>query len=225
MNEQHTDKEINMTDMTMVMGANATGKSTRFKVFVDALVEKYGGYDDYSYTFFDTKKDETRTVDIGRLFPNGYLVLGSEANNQAGWVCLDKAILSTQDMRTNFYKHVINKDHTVKHVFAEGYFNTMSPRSRPNFLRETGFNSIDCFFLYYEQPEDYLSRTNSRAGKERGMDWAIASAGWKDNLGFGRAYIKTLRDEHDPSDDKRVFRLNNDSPKDYFVEKYLGKIR
>lgn len=211
-----------MTNMTMIMGANATGKSTRFRTLVDALVEQFGDYIEYDYTFLDTKKGKERTVVIGRLFPNGYLALGSEAKNEAGWVCLDKAILSTQDMRTKFYKHVINKDYRVKHVFAEGYFNTMSPRSRPLFLRETGFDKIDCYFSFYEDVSEYLLRTNTRSGKERGLDWANASAGWKDNCGFQRAFDKTYRDEHDPTDGRRVFRMANDAPKDYFVDIYLN---
>jgi len=208
-----------MTDITFIMGANATGKSTRMKALVDFLGSSYR---DYEYTFFDTKKDKTRTINIGRFYPDtGFLILGSEAKNHAGWVCLDKADLSTQDMRTDFYKHVINNDKQVKRIFVEGYFNTVSPRSRPNFLKQTGFNRIDCFYMFYDTPEDYLARTSARAGHDKDLDWAVNSAGWKDNLGFSRAYDKCMNsNEYEPNNGKNVERIDNDASREFLVERY-----
>ena len=210
-----------MTNITFLMGANATGKSTRFRTFVDSLGETY---EDYEYTFIDTKKGQSkeRTVIIGRFYANGYLVLGSEAKNDAGWVCLDKAVLSKQDTRTDFYKYVMANDERVKHIFVEGYFNTTSPRSRPAFLRETGFNKIDCYFMFYDTVEDFIERTESRSGstwESKGKD-PYTSAGWKDNEGFKRAFAKCYDADHNPSDGRRVIRLPNDAPRDYFVEQY-----
>ena len=205
--------------MTIVIGANAVGKSTRFRTFVDALGTSY---EDYQYTFFDTKKDVERTVTIGRLFPNGYLVMGEEAKNHAGWVCLDKAYLSTQDLRTDFYKWVIANDSRVKHIFAEGYFNTNSPRSRPNFLRETGFDQIDCWFMFYDTVEQFIERTESRSGstwESKGKD-PHTCAGWKDNGGFARGYATAMANDNHPSDGRRVLRMRIDAPKDFLVEQY-----
>jgi len=208
-----------MVDITFLMGANATGKSTRMKSLVDSLGEDY---EDYEYTFIDDKKSELKTVIVGRLYSNGFLVMGSEAKNAAGWVCLDKAILSKQDTRTTFYKWVMKNDDRVKRIFVEGYFNTMSPRSRPTFLRETGFNDIDCFFMFYDTVEDFIERTERRSGstwEEKGKD-ARTSAGWKDNLGFMRAFDKSLKEDNNPSDGRKVMRLPIDAPIDYFVRKY-----
>jgi hypothetical protein len=203
------------------MGANATGKSTRMRAFVDHLGEEY---EEYEYTFLDTKKGvaKERTVILGRLYDNGYLVLGSEAKNDAGWVCLDKAVLSKQDTRTDFYKHVMVNDDRVLHIFVEGYFNTMSPRSRPAFLRETGFDNIDCFFMFYDTVEEFIDRTESRSGatwESKGKD-PYTCAGWKDNEGFKRAFAKCHDDDHNPSDGRRVIRLPIDASKDYFVRRY-----
>lgn len=208
-------------DIVFIMGANATGKSTRMRALVDHLGEDY---EDYEYTFLDSKKGQAteRTVIIGRLYSNGYLVLGSEAKNDAGWVCLDKAVLSKQDTRTDFYKHVMDTDPRVKRIFVEGYFNTMSPRSRPAFLRQTGFNNIDCFFMFYDTVEEFIDRTESRSGstwEEKDKD-PYTSAGWKDNEGFKRAFAKCQIDDHNPADGKNVIRLDKDAPIDYFVRKY-----
>ena len=208
-----------MTNITFLMGANATGKSTRMKALVDHMGEEY---ETYPYTFFDTKKDKNRTVDLGRLYPNGYLVLGSESKNQAGWVCLDKAVLSTQDMRTDFYKWVMDNDPRVRHIFVEGYFNTTSPRSRPNFLRKTGFDQIDCFFMFYDNEQEFIDRTEARSGttwESKGKD-PYTSAGWKDNIAFTRAYAKAMEDDNNPTDGRRVLRMPIDAPKGYLVELY-----
>ena len=207
-----------MTNITFLMGANATGKSTRFKTFVDHLGDEY---QTFPYTFFDDKKGENRTVDMGRLYNNGYLILGSETK-KGGWVCLDKAVLSKQDMRTDFYKWVIDNDPRVLHIFVEGYFNTMSPRSRPAFLRETGFDTISCFFAFYDTVEEFIDRTEARSGstwESKGKD-PYTCAGWKDNEGFKRAFAKCYDDDHNPIDGRRVIRMAVDAPKDYLVELY-----
>lgn len=210
-----------MTDIVFLMGANATGKSTRMKALVDNLGEDY---EDYEYTFIDTKKGQAKekTVNIGRLYRNGYLVLGSEAKNESGWVCLDKAVLSKQDTRTDFYMHVMDTDPRVSKIFVEGFFNTMSPRSRPDFLRKTGFNNIDCFFLFYDTVEEFIDRTESRSGstwESKGKD-PYTCAGWKDNEGFKRAFKKCYEADHNPSDGRRVIRLPIDAPEDYLVDLY-----
>ena len=205
-------------NITFLMGANATGKGTRFRTLADHLGDSY---ETYPYTFYDHKKDKERTADMGRLYANGYLVLGSETKT-GGWVCLDKAILSTQDMRTAFYKHVIATDPRVKHIFVEGYFNTMSPRSRPAFLRETGFDKIDCFFMFYDTVEQFIERTEARSGstwESKGKD-PYTCAGWTDNKAFTRAYTKCYEDDHNPADGRRVIRLDINAPEDFLVRYY-----
>lgn len=199
-------------DITLLVGANATGKSTRLKTLVDLLTNLSDQPTiDYEYTFFDTKKDKTRTVVIGRLFPDGTLILGSEAKNDAGWVCLDKAILSTQDMRTDFYKWVMENDTRVKHIVAEGYFNCTSPKMRPEYLRKTGFETINCLFMYYDTVEQFHKRTTERSGSGRDMEWAQNCAGWKDNSSFKRSHEKSL--EQDLDYRQNVIRLDIDAPR------------
>ena len=208
-----------MVNITFIMGANATGKSTRMKAFVDHLGQEF---EPFMYTFFDDKKGKNRTVDMGRLYANGYLVLGSESKNEAGWVCLDKAVLSKQDMRTDFYKWVIDNDPRVLHIFVEGYFNTMSPRSRPTFLRQTGFNQINCFFLFYDNEEEFIERTEARSGStwaSKGKD-PYTCAGWKDNQGFMRAFKKCYDDDHDPSNGQVVARMPINAPRDSLIKMY-----
>jgi len=204
-------------DITLLVGANATGKSTRLKTFVDdtsRLLDTDGI--DYEYTFFDTKKDKTRTVVLGKLFPNGILILGSEAKNHAGWVCLDKAILSTQDMRTDFYKYTMTNDTRVKHIVAEGYFNCTSPKMRPEYLRKTGFETINCAFMYYDNVKEFFDRTQERSGHDRDMEWAENCAGWKDNSSFRRSHEKSL--EQDRDDKQRVIRLDINAPRNALFE-------
>ena len=204
-------------DITLLVGANATGKSTRLKTFIDITTDLLGTSGiDYEYTFFDTKKDKTRTVVIGRLFPNGVLVLGSEAKNHAGWVCLDKAILSTQDMRTEFYQWVMENDSFVEHIVAEGYFNCTSPKMRPEYLRKTGFETINCAFMFYDNVQEFFDRTRERSGHNHDMEWAENCAGWKDNTSFRRSYEKSL--EQDRDSQQRVIRLGIHAPREALTD-------
>ena len=123
-------------DITLMMGSNATGKSTRMRNFVDYLTEKFGEPEDYKYTFFDHKVDKTIEVVLGLLYPNGHFVLGSKTGTKAGWSSMDKAILSTQGLRTEFYKWAMDNDERIKHIFAEGYFNMCCVKSLPKYLQE-----------------------------------------------------------------------------------------
>tara|TARA_B110000285_G_C14932773_1_gene518130 strand:+ start:183 stop:857 length:675 start_codon:yes stop_codon:yes gene_type:complete len=209
-------------NITLLVGANATGKSTRLKTLIDLLSTNLGAEGvDYEYTFFDTKKDKVRTVVIGRLFPNGFLILGSEAKNHAGWVCLDKAVLSTQDMRTDFYKYVMANDSAnVKHIVAEGYFNCTSPKMRPEYLRETGFDLINCIFMYYDTVEEFYTRTKLRSNHDRDMAWAEGCAGWKDNSSFRRSHEKSLEQDRDIR--QRAIRMNIHAPRETLYEIAVG---
>jgi hypothetical protein len=201
-------------NITLLVGANATGKSTRLKTFYDILSTRFDSEgEDYSYTFLDTKTDKVRTVVIGKLFPNGFLILGSQANNHAGWVCLDKAVLSTQDMRAGFYKHVMATDSdNVKHIVAEGYFNCTSPRMRPEALREVGFDLINCVFMFYDTVEEFYTRTKLRSGHDRDMEWALNCAGWKDNRSFVRSH--EMSSEQDRDIRQRVIRMDIHAPRE-----------
>ena len=204
-------------NITLLMGSNATGKSTRMKVLADHL----GDYEDYEYTFFDHKKDKVITVNIGRLYPNGHFLLGEEAGNHAGWVSMDKAILSTQDLRTEFYKHIIANEPRIKHVFAEGYFNMSSVRSQPAFLQETGFENADSIYCFYDNLEQFIERTEFRSGsswEDKGKDPAV-SAGWLDNKTYDRVFNRAM-EEHNPTEGRRVIRMPIDAPRDYLVELY-----
>ncbi len=207
-------------DFTILMGANATGKSTRFMTFLNELTQSLGQWEDYEYTFFDHKKGKEITVVIGRLYSNGFLVMGKTSKNQAGWVSLDAAVLSTQDQRQDFYQHVMATDSDrVTRIFVEGYFNVTSPRNRPTALREMGFEQIDCFFMFYDTPEEFHQRATFRSGQDKGIEWAKTCAGWKDNLAFSRVFIKVSEEDLDAQ--QNVERLDINIDKDFLCSRYL----
>jgi len=197
------------------MGSNGVGKSTRTKVLVDYLMSEFS-YEPFYYEI-ERKGKEPKVEQVGLLFSNGWLVFGKFTKDRDGWVSLDTAYLSKWEHRLNFIKELSEND-DVETVFMEGYFNNRSIQGGPEKLREYGATEVHNLYTYYNDIQDFIERTNGRTGKNRGLDWAENSPGWKDNEVIrkcGEAFKEQVK-END-----RVVQIDWQAPKEVLVKSYF----
>ena len=200
-----------------IMGSNGIGKSTRVNVLLEYMKTKHT-VNDFEYNIIDkTGKNVRKTV--GQLFSNGTLIVGKK-NKANNWVSWDTADFSSWDKRISFFKDLNDNYPNVKIVIAEGYFNNKTMRASPNALRKaTGCDSCSIYVFLYDEIDEFIERCNNRTGKNRGLDWAENSAGWRDNCGT-RKLIDKYKLDNDKNDIINL--LGKDEPRDYFVTEFFN---
>jgi hypothetical protein len=207
-----------------IYGSNATGKSTRVFYLYKYLESKYKKEPIY-FEIKNKSKDTYEHGQCGYVFENGWALFGKETKDGNKWVGVDTAMLPTHEDRFKFFREVqeYNKNcpYKIEHMIFEGYFNSRGPRFHPESFRKECPNLSGCDFivLYYDTIEQFIERTNSRAGHVKGMDWAENSAGWRDNQ--DRENMFTNASENNPMNDV-VLRLDINEPKDWFVRNYFN---
>lgn len=207
-----------MRKLTLInyMGANGVGKSTRTFHMVKYLQDNF---ESQEFQYVVSKKgQEPKEMKVGILFENGWLVLGSFAKGKTQWVSLDSAIFSKWEQRLAFIKDISENYPEISTVFMEGYFNNRSKQSSPESWKDHGADYVHILTSYYDDIQDFIDRTNGRTGKDRGLDWAENSPGWKDNVLF-----KKLTDLFIPmaQDGDVVERLDIHSPKEVLIHRYF----
>lgn len=208
--------------LTNLLATNAVGKSTRMTNFVNALGEDFK---EMSYSFQKKTRDnpegeEVTFKNFGRYYPEKkYFVLGKK-DKQGKWISLDLSDLNNWRSKLDFYSKVINKEleYDIEHVFQEGYFNNTSMQGSPNALKQIGIKSADFIFFIYDNVEQFRARCEGRTGKEKTLEWAENSTGWKDNKSYSVTHDKYKLEE----DENFVIEKHTiDAPVDLLVQKYL----
>lgn len=213
--EQSSSEEESGLRLINFMGANGVGKSTRTKALIDYLMDNFE-YKDFEYEV-TRKGSETKTEVIGLEFSNGWLVLGKFAKGGTQWVSLDAAFLSKWEQRIEFIE-TISKHPEIDTLFMEGYFNNRSRQSSPNNLKLHGVSEVHILTAYYDDIQEFIDRTNGRTGKERGVEWALQSAGWNDNKLFDKLYHEFVQER---KGDDVVDRLGINCPQEELVHRYF----
>jgi len=188
--EPEVEKEVNHTFIN-VLGSNATGKSTRITRLIEYLDKEYGDPTFVIYYSMKAKKE----VEIGRIYNTslGKMFILGRFNTSKKWISLDTSDFTTQESRFNFIKHMF-KNYDINYFIQEGFFNNRGKVFTYEALKKRNINvdkAIEVFFLY-DDIEHYLLRTNGRTGKNRRLDWAEKSQGWRDNLGQ-RKHLEELK--------------------------------
>jgi hypothetical protein len=200
-----------------LLGSNATGKSTRTFCLYQYLKSKYKQHP-INFLSKDKKSGEYVDQQVGVVFENGWFLQGGLSKEDSVWIGLDDGKLPKHTDRYRLFNEIneYNKDcpFEVSTIVIEGYFNN-SKSQNPLNVKENcpNLTEVDVFCLYYDTVEEFVDRTNSRAGHCKGLDWALNSAGWKFNES-----IKGLEQEYDG-----VVRLDINSPKDWLVHHYFGE--
>lgn len=210
---------------TNLMGTNGTGKSTRTTFLVEFLDKNYS-YKELTYSFLKATKTSpeptlTTIENIGRVYSNGMLIVG-RLTQSGKWVGLDTADLNNWASKIQFYKYIIenSKELGINHIIQEGYFNNKSLQGSPNVIKQLGFESADFIVFSYNNVNEFLERCSGRAGKNKGLEWAMKSSGWNDNKAFVQYYEKYKLEE---SENFNVVLLNFDAEADYLVNLYFNQ--
>ncbi len=202
-----------------LIGANATGKSTRMKVYVQSLEDAGVPFEEWTYTF--EKHDKMITTVVGRFYQIdnlGKLLIIGKPKRDGGWVGGDHTLgkLGSIDCVETFLRAAEKEG--VDTVICESYFANSSTMLHPSRLFNF-FDSVNNHWMYYDADkiEEYISRCNNRSGKEeRGLEWATDSAGWRQNLQFIRTCRRT-QDQVSGHKGSSVDRVCHYSPEDWLV--------
>ena len=193
-----------------ILGANATGKSTRMAEFVKQLGEPDSVLD---YTF--TKDGEDRIVkNAGRRY--GDLFVVGRPTKTGKWAGGDYTMgsIGTIACAREFFQYLL--DQGIKTVICETYFGCNSTMYDPDRMNQIFDETHLRYFIYdKETPEVFLNRCIGRSGRDLDMDWALNSAGWKDNIAQHRKLRVTS--EQSPG---TVQRVSIDAPRDWLVYEY-----
>ena len=227
-------------ELNVLIGSNATGKSSRMRYLYDFLQSK--GLSEKIITRpFTNKRGITKEAQMGILFENGVLLLGGNYNSTAGWASLDelsKKGINTIANRNALLNEMAASNEYITHVYCEGYFNCAGTGFRPEALHNnlTGYDKIDVMVMHYDEPQEFIDRCNLRTsmtfeitGKKAGvtgsdvrdMAWCLASAGWGDNQGF-RTFIRKAA-EQVQQDYITIERVDVNAPMSLLKDRRYGK--
>jgi hypothetical protein len=195
--------------VVILLGANATGKSTRMTKVVDSLGEKYT----------PLKLGEK---EVGRYYPIEKIAIIGKRNKSGKWISMDFFPLQKWEERFPYFEE-IGKQYEIETLLMEGYFNMVAKAALPANWRKYGYNKVDMFFLFYDKVEELLARVNERAQDNqvnpKTMEWAKNSSAWKDNIGRIRKGFQWYSESKEEND--TVQRLDIDeSP--FFLVDFLG---
>lgn len=163
--------EINLKFVSII-GANATGKSTRMTRVIDSLGE-------VCEPILINGNEE------GRIYPDSGICIIGNRTKTGKWVSMDSFVLTSWTDRIEFFKG-LSKDPRLKVVLIEGYFNMITKASNLDSWKNYGFDEAEYIFMFYDTVEEFCARVNVRnetKGIVKDLDWAINSAGWKNNEG------------------------------------------
>ena len=201
-----------------ILGGNASGKSTRVGCFVNYLQNKIGNYTSVIY-FSNKKKKET---EVGRIYKTkiGEIFILGRFNGKQKWVGLDSADFSTYQSRYDFIKYMFD-NYNITYFIQEGYFNNRAYAFTLEKVTENGakVEVVKEFFFLYDNVNQFLERTNTRTGKNRGLDWAKNAPGWRDSQGQLKNYNELLK----TNNDTEFIKVSVDIERDYFVQYFFNE--
>jgi hypothetical protein len=194
-----------------LLGANATGKSTRVTEYTKSLGTADRVLD---YTF--EKNGEMKTIKGAGHIWGDMMVVGRPTRDGLKWVGGDHTmgVLGSIACVEQFF---IDMDELgIKTMVFEAYFGNNSSMYRPERLHRF-FENVHHYWFLYDELQQYIDRTENRSGQtweEKGKD-AEASAGWKSNV----SYFKSLaiNFEQVEGTNSTVQRVAIDAPKDWLV--------
>lgn len=193
-----------------ILGTNGSGKSTR----TDLLVKYLDSKKTPELVMMDCKNGYK---EIGRIY-DSIFILG-RFNKSGKWIGLDLADFTTGQSRLDLYKYISEAYPNVEIFLQEGYFNNGSKHTNKEHLLNYGVDSYSYYFFIYDNMQQFIERCNGRTGKERGEEWAINSAGWRDNTTFLKLYeyYSELNEEN-----CIVYKCNIHAPKDLLIQELFN---
>jgi len=201
-----------MKQFINLLGGNAIGKSTRVAYLTKYLDEKCEPYEPLIHYSMKKKKD----IEVGRIYntTKGKIFIGGRMNGKGKWTGLDTADFSTGQSRYDFIKFMF-ETHDIDIFVQEGFFNNRIHTNTLEKLHEHSYPVDSCvqFAFLYDDVTEYMNRCNDRTGKDRGLDWAENSSGWKENVAMDKKFkliSETSKGE--------TIRCNKDERKDFLVD-------
>jgi hypothetical protein len=213
-----------MEKFVCITGSNATGKSTRVNAYVDSLKD----YVEVEYKFLrKVKKDPEgtwTTLNVGRRYGD-VLILGKKGRNGM-WVGVDYVFGRMGNKAAMFEFLNWCEEQGVKTIIAEGYYAIDGSMWEGESLRELGFfKNTDIYLLFYDEREDYLSRTNTRSGHDYTEDdWLPEGRmgkippGWLSSMAHKRKYERVLKELENGD---TITRVSHNAPTDWFIENLI----
>ena len=196
-----------------LLGANATGKSTRMTEYVKSL-----GTADTVYDHVFEKNGEMKTIKgAGHIWGNT-MVIGRPSRDGKKWCGGDHTMgqLGSIACVEEFFRHIDGMG--IEVVVFEAYFGNNSTMYRPDRLREF-FETVHNHWFLYDELEQYIDRTENRSGQtweDKGKN-PEESAGWRNNVAYFKALGLTKEQVEDT--DSTVERVAIDAPVDWLVKK------
>lgn len=151
-----------MNKVLMVIGASATGKSTRVYALIDFMRQKE------SFTQITYPDLEGKLHAVGILFPeSGVIVIGNAVNARGverwqgadGYVTLLGGIEAFFQMVYYFFQKGYS-------VVVEGYSIFNTSKSMPDYFNSIGITRATWALFTYENFEQYQDRIKTRSGRE-----------------------------------------------------------
>ena len=193
-----------------MLGANATGKSTRMSEYVHTL-----GQPDSILDYHYHKNGEDLVIKAaGNIYGSTFVV--GRPNRKGTWVGGDTTVsdLGSTVCIQDFFTHLDSIG--IETVVYEAYFAASLTLFRPPKINEF-FEESHVYWLLYDTVEQYVERTEARSGIswEQREKAPIDSSGWKDNVGLLSVLRRTLLQVTGSS---TVQRVPIDVPKTWFIE-------
>lgn len=193
-----------------LLGANATGKSTRMAAYVESL-----GDPDCVLNYAFEKNGELKVIKGAGSVYGDMFVVGrpTRSGKWAGGDHTMGALGSIACVHT-FFEYLDSKG--IKTVVFEAYFGNNSTMYRPERLFEF-FKEVHCRWFLYDDLQGYVDRTENRCGQtweDKGKD-PSQSAGWRNNVAYFRALELTSKQVVNTS--STVKRVSINAPADWLI--------
>jgi len=200
-----------MNKFIAMLGANATGKSTRMTEYVHTL-----GQPDSILDYHFHKNGEDIVIKCAGHIYNTTLVVG-RPNGNGKWTGGDHTVskLGSTACIKEFFTHLDSIG--IENVVYESYYASSLTLFRPPQLSEF-FEESHAYWLLYDTIEQYVEYTEARSGRtwaDRGKA-PTNSSGWKDNVGMHSVVRRTIPQVTGTS--STVQRVPTDVPKTWFIE-------
>jgi len=194
-----------------LLGANATGKSTRMNEYIKTL----GDPDSVLDYHFHKNGEDIVLKSAGHIY--GDMLIVGRHTRKGSWAGGDYTMgrLGSIVCIQEFFTHLDSIG--IKTVVYEAFFGAANSAYRPEQIHKY-FEDSHCYWFLYDDIQDYIDRTSNRSGRP----WAernktpFDSAGWKGNLSFFKAFDKTTLAVSGTN--STVERVSITAPRDWLIE-------
>jgi len=199
-----------MKTFIALLGANATGKSTRMSEYIKTL-----GEPDSTLDYHFHKKGEDLVIKGAGNFYGDMFIVG-RATRKGSWAGGDYTMgkLGSKVCIQEFLTYLDSMG--VKTLVYEAFFGAANSAYRPEEIHNY-FEESHCYWFLYDDIQDYIDRTENRSGRPwSGRDKTpFDSAGWKGNLSFFKVFDKTALEVAGTS--STVERVPITAPRDWLI--------